>query len=69
MSLKRDRHPCTCDVRKVVPDGTEEEEWQWVVDATKECFAHARGKGVRLAIDRSTGSRLISSTALPKRSR
>lgn len=38
-------------VGKVVPDGTEEEEWQWVVDATKECFAHAREKGVRLAIE------------------
>jgi sugar phosphate isomerase/epimerase len=38
-------------VGKVVPDGTEEEEWQWVVEATKECFAYARGKGVRLAIE------------------
>lgn len=38
-------------VGKVVPDGTEEEEWRWVVDATKECFAHAREKGVRLAIE------------------
>ncbi|THK34161.1 sugar phosphate isomerase/epimerase [Ensifer sp. MPMI2T] len=38
-------------VGKVVPDGTEEEEWKWVVDATKECFAHAKKKGVRLAIE------------------
>ncbi|PKA41548.1 sugar phosphate isomerase/epimerase [Rhizobium sullae] len=38
-------------VGKVVPDGTEEEEWTWVVDATKECFAHARKKGVRIAVE------------------
>jgi sugar phosphate isomerase/epimerase len=38
-------------VGKVVPDGTEEEEWKWVVDATRECFAHARKKGVRIAIE------------------
>ena len=34
-------------VGKVVPDGTEEEEWKWVVDATRECFAHAKKKGVQ----------------------
>ena len=34
-------------VGKVVPDGTEEEEWKWVVDATKECFAHGKKKGVQ----------------------
>ena len=38
-------------VGKVVPDGTEEEEWKWVVDATKECFAHAKKKGVKIAIE------------------
>src|SRR5690606_10414117 len=38
-------------VGKVVPDATEEEEWKWVVDATKECFAHAQAKGVKLAIE------------------
>jgi sugar phosphate isomerase/epimerase len=38
-------------VGKVVPDGTEEEEWKWVVDATRECFAHAKKKGVRIAIE------------------
>ena len=38
-------------VGKVVPDGTEEEEWTWVVDATKECFAHAQKVGVRIAIE------------------
>ena len=29
-------------VGKIVPDGTEEEEWGWVVDATRECFDHAQ---------------------------
>jgi sugar phosphate isomerase/epimerase len=38
-------------VGKVVPDGTEEEEWKWVVDATKECYAHAKKVGVRIAIE------------------
>ena len=38
-------------VGKVVPDGTEEEEWTWVVDATRECFAHAQKKGVRIAVE------------------
>ena len=38
-------------VGKVVPDGTEEEEWKWVVDATKECFAHAKKNGVKIAVE------------------
>jgi sugar phosphate isomerase/epimerase len=38
-------------VGKVVPDATEAEEWGWVVDATRECFAHAQTVGVRLAIE------------------
>ena len=38
-------------VGKVVPDGTEAEEWTWVVDATKECFAHAQKVGVKVAIE------------------
>ena len=38
-------------VGKVVPDATVEEEWRWVVDATRECFAHAKKKGVRIAIE------------------
>jgi len=38
-------------VGKVVPDGTEEEEWKWVVEATKECFAHGKAKGVRIAVE------------------
>ena len=37
-------------VGKLVPDRTEEEEWKWVVKATKECFAHAQKVGVRVAI-------------------
>lgn len=38
-------------VGKVVPDGTAEEEWKWVVDATRECFTHARKKGVKIAVE------------------
>jgi sugar phosphate isomerase/epimerase len=38
-------------VGKVVPDGTEEEEWKWVVDATRECFAHGKKKGVKIAVE------------------
>jgi sugar phosphate isomerase/epimerase len=38
-------------VGKVVPDATEKEEWKWVVDATRECFDHAKKKGVRIAIE------------------
>ena len=38
-------------VGKVVPDGTEDEDWEWVVDATKECFAHGRKKGVKIAVE------------------
>ena len=38
-------------VGKVVPDGTEADEWKWVVDATRECFAHATRVGVRVAVE------------------
>lgn len=38
-------------VGKVVPDATPEEEWVWVVDAMKECFAHSQAKGVKIAIE------------------
>jgi sugar phosphate isomerase/epimerase len=38
-------------VGKVVPDGTEAEEWKWVVDATKECFTHAKKVGVKIAVE------------------
>lgn len=41
--------PCT--VGKVVPDGSEDEEWKWVVDATKECYAHAQKVGVKIAVE------------------
>lgn len=41
--------PCT--VGKVVPDGTEEEEWKWVVDSTRECFEHGKKKGVKIAVE------------------
>ncbi len=38
-------------VGKVVPDGTVEEEWEWVVDATRECFTHAKKVGVKIAVE------------------
>ena len=38
-------------VGKVVPDGSPEEEWKWLVDATRECFTHAKKVGVRIAIE------------------
>lgn len=38
-------------VGKVAPDATPEEEWAWVVDATRECFTHARSRGVKIAIE------------------
>jgi len=38
-------------VGKVVPDATPEEEWGWVVDSARECFAHAQEKGVKVAIE------------------
>ena len=38
-------------VGKVTPDATEDEEWKWLVDATRECFTHAKKVGVRIAIE------------------
>jgi sugar phosphate isomerase/epimerase len=38
-------------VGKVVPDGSPEEEWKWLVDATRECFNHAKKVGVKIAIE------------------
>ena len=38
-------------VGKVVPDGTPQEEWRWVVDGLKEVYAHATKAGVRMAIE------------------
>ena len=38
-------------VGKVQPDATEEEEWGWLVEATKECFDHSQKVGVKVAIE------------------
>jgi D-psicose/D-tagatose/L-ribulose 3-epimerase len=38
-------------VGKVEPDGTPEEEWQWVVDGLKEVHEHATAAGIRMAIE------------------
>ncbi|HTF87118.1 MAG TPA: sugar phosphate isomerase/epimerase [Planctomycetota bacterium] len=38
-------------VGKVVPDGTPEQEWKWVVDGLREVYAHAQKSGVRMAIE------------------
>lgn len=38
-------------VGKVQPDATEEEEWAWLVEATKECFAHSQKVGVKIGIE------------------
>ena len=36
-------------VGKVVPDGTPEQEWKWVVDGLREVYAYAQKSGVRMA--------------------
>jgi sugar phosphate isomerase/epimerase len=38
-------------VGKIVPDGTPEQEWQWVVDGLKEVYDHAMKCGVKMAIE------------------
>ncbi|MBM3977339.1 MAG: sugar phosphate isomerase/epimerase [Planctomycetes bacterium] len=38
-------------VGKVVPDGTPEEEWAWVVAGLQEVYAHAERAGVRMALE------------------
>lgn len=38
-------------VGKVVPDGTPEEEWGWVVAGLQEVYAHAERCGVRMALE------------------
>lgn len=38
-------------VGKVVPDGTPEEEWQWVVDSLKDIRDHANAAGVVMALE------------------
>ena len=54
-------------VGKVVPDGTEEEEWKWVVDATTRMLRpRQEGRRAGSPSSRSTASRPISSTA-PRR--
>lgn len=38
-------------VGKVVPDGTPEDEWRWVVDGLREVYDYATRCGVRMAIE------------------
>ncbi len=38
-------------VGKVVPDGTPEEEWRWVVDGLQEVYALSERVGVRLGLE------------------
>lgn len=38
-------------VGKITPDSTPENEWQWLVEGTKEVYAHAEDKGVRVGIE------------------
>lgn len=38
-------------VGKVSPDGTPEEEWQWVVDGLKEVYEHTEKYGIKIAIE------------------
>lgn len=54
MVQELDGHECTivpATVGKVVPDGTPEQEWQWVVDGLREVYAHAQKAGVRMALE------------------
>jgi len=38
-------------VGKITPDSTPENEWQWLVDGTKEVYEFAESKGVRVGIE------------------
>lgn len=38
-------------VGKITPDGTPEQEWEWVVTGLKDIYEHAQPKGVTLAIE------------------
>ena len=38
-------------VGKVVADGTQAEEWKWLVEGIKEVYAHAEKAGIRIAIE------------------
>ncbi|MDQ0475280.1 sugar phosphate isomerase/epimerase family protein [Labrys wisconsinensis] len=38
-------------VGKIIPDGTPEEEWRWLIDGVGECHEFARKKGIRIGIE------------------
>ncbi|WP_396667192.1 sugar phosphate isomerase/epimerase family protein [Microbacterium sp. R86528] len=38
-------------VGKVVPDSTPENEWQWLVEGTKEIYEFAESKGVKVGVE------------------
>ena len=38
-------------VGKIIPDGRPDEEWQWAVEAMKECYDHSEKEGVLLGIE------------------
>jgi sugar phosphate isomerase/epimerase len=38
-------------VGKIIPDGTPEDEWRWVVEALREVYALASQLGVRMALE------------------
>jgi D-psicose/D-tagatose/L-ribulose 3-epimerase len=39
------------EVGKITPDSTPENEWQWLVDGTKEIYEVAEARGVRVGIE------------------
>ncbi|MEO0468185.1 MAG: sugar phosphate isomerase/epimerase [Bacteroidota bacterium] len=38
-------------VGKIVPDGRPDEEWQWAVDALRECYGFAEQNGILIGIE------------------
>ena len=38
-------------VGKIIPDGTAQEEWRWVVEALREIYGLAEQLGVRMALE------------------
>ena len=38
-------------VGKITPDGTPEEEWQWLIESVGECYEFAKRKGIRVGIE------------------
>ena len=38
-------------VGKIAPDGTPEEEWQWLIESVGECYEFAKKKNVRVGIE------------------